>query len=136
MQGSCQSGQSWAGDESWQAGSRPVAEAVWEERRLEAPLCGGCQTGASMSKPCQLLLPPKKKCLLMGCVGSWSWKGPRGRRERVCELGRAQGKGGEIQGMGFQTSNPFLLLLSSSLSMQLFLLFQNEKHNFCCYPGC
>lgn len=41
MQKSCQSGQSWAGDESWQAGSRPVAEAVWEERRLEAPLCGG-----------------------------------------------------------------------------------------------
>lgn len=29
-----------------------------------------------MSKPCQLLLPPKKKCLPRGCVGSWSWRGP------------------------------------------------------------
>lgn len=38
---SCQTGLSWAGDESWQAGSRPVAKAVWEERPLEAPLCGG-----------------------------------------------------------------------------------------------
>lgn len=106
MQRSCQSGQSWAGDESWQAGSRPVAEAVWEERRLEAPLCGGCQTGANMSKPCQLLLPPKKKCLLMGCVGSWSWKRPRGRRERVCELGRAQERGRRSRGWGSRPQIP------------------------------
>jgi len=75
VQKCCQTGLSWAGDESWQAGSRPVAKVVWEERLLQAPLCGGCQTGANMSKPCQLLLPPKKKRLLMGCVGSWSWKG-------------------------------------------------------------
>lgn len=68
--------QSRAGDESWQAASRPVAEAVWEECLPQAPLCGGCQTGANMSKPCQLLLPPKKKCLPRGCVGSWSWRGP------------------------------------------------------------
>lgn len=61
-------------------------------------------------------------------------KGPGGRRERVCELGRAQEMWGEIQGMGFQTSNPFLLLPLSPLAMQLLLLFQNEKHNFCCYP--
>lgn len=115
VQKSCQTGLSWAGDESWQAGSRPVAKAVWEERLLQAPLCGGCQTGANMSKPCQLLLPPKKKCLLMGCVGSWSWKGPGGRRERVRELGRAQAGGAENQGKE-GVSDPKSLLLALTLS--------------------
>lgn len=44
-------------------------------------------------------------------------------------------QGGEKQGMGFQTSNPFLLLQPCPLAMQLLLLFQTEKHHFCDYPG-
>lgn len=127
MHKSCQSRLSWAGDESWRAGSRPVAQAVWEEHLHEAPLCGGCQTGANMSKPCQLLLPPKKKCLPMGCVGSWSWKGLGGKRERVQELRGAQAWGGETQGMAFQTPNPFFLLSPCPLAMQLLPLFQCEN---------
>lgn len=141
MQKTCQTGLSWAGDESWQAGSRPVAKAVWEERLLQAPFCGGCQTGANMSKPCQLLLPPKKKGLLMGCVGSWSWKGPgeagrslRGGGRGSMSWGEPR-QGGKIQGTGFQTPDPFLLLSLCPLAMQLLLLFQSEKHHFCYYPG-
>lgn len=126
---SCQTGLSWAGDESWiqtcskgSVGGTPTrSTSLWGVSN-RGKYVQTLPTAATTQEE----MPADGMCRQLQLEAAWGgWKEPEGRREKVHELGTAQVVRKDARyGVSDYKSLP--------LALQLSLLFQSEKH-CCCY---